>query len=262
MKILLLTLVLAVILLSGIVNADHIEYCKAEIKGMLVNQNIPSGQQYTFCNNDKLDIKAVVSMTGLIQMPAELKLYSDGQLIETKIVNPSGNLYTASFENPIYTPTVPRDPQINITISAGCDPTPDSMSINYTTINCQNPISYTNAYWRSPYCNPQYMENYRCNGNWLQRLKQNTDCSNSWEDWQYCKYSCSGTQCLQKPSDEEMQRMEEEREKSSAKQEFEFQTGAFGIFFLASLVAIILVASVIFVKLKSKLISRLTPESF
>ncbi len=44
-------------------------------------------------------------------------------------------------------------------------------------------------------CSSEYLDVYRCNGNWLQRLYKNEDCTKTWHDWEYCEFGCSNKKC-------------------------------------------------------------------
>ncbi|MEM5853306.1 MAG: PEGA domain-containing protein [Candidatus Aenigmatarchaeota archaeon] len=45
-------------------------------------------------------------------------------------------------------------------------------------------------------CVPQFLDDYRCYGNWLQRKYLYNDCSTEWVNWKYCEYGCYNGACL------------------------------------------------------------------
>lgn len=57
--------------------------------------------------------------------------------------------------------------------------------------------SYTPSYtpYYTPSCSIGYLNNYQCSGNELMQLYQYSDCSNTWQNVQYCSYGCSYNQC-------------------------------------------------------------------
>ncbi len=49
-------------------------------------------------------------------------------------------------------------------------------------------------------CSPEYLDTYRCNGDWRQRLYRNSDCEYEWKDWELCAdcvdgYCVDGYEC-------------------------------------------------------------------
>lgn len=45
-------------------------------------------------------------------------------------------------------------------------------------------------------CTPGYMDNWRCNGDWKQRMYRNSDCDYEWKDWERCSDDCVDGQCV------------------------------------------------------------------
>jgi hypothetical protein len=45
-------------------------------------------------------------------------------------------------------------------------------------------------------CDPEWLDSYRCSGNWLQRKYKEPDCDLVWKNWQYCSQGCSGSRCI------------------------------------------------------------------
>ena len=44
-------------------------------------------------------------------------------------------------------------------------------------------------------CERGYLDNYKCDGDWLQREYQYEDCSTKWKDYERCRYGCSSGEC-------------------------------------------------------------------
>lgn len=44
-------------------------------------------------------------------------------------------------------------------------------------------------------CQEMYLDQYRCRGNWLQRLYRYSNCETEWQDWEYCNYGCEKNSC-------------------------------------------------------------------
>lgn len=44
-------------------------------------------------------------------------------------------------------------------------------------------------------CTVVTLNEYRCNGDWLQKKRRNADCSLDWVNWQLCNYGCSNNAC-------------------------------------------------------------------
>ncbi len=44
-------------------------------------------------------------------------------------------------------------------------------------------------------CNPEYLDEYRCNGVWRQRLYLDSDCGQEWRTWEKCDYGCVDGTC-------------------------------------------------------------------
>jgi hypothetical protein len=48
-------------------------------------------------------------------------------------------------------------------------------------------------------CDRDYLNFYRCSGDWLQRRYRTEDCDLVWKNWEYCSQGCSGTHCIGTP---------------------------------------------------------------
>jgi hypothetical protein len=48
-------------------------------------------------------------------------------------------------------------------------------------------------------CNPEYLDVYRCSGNWVQRMYRDYECDIVWKNWEYCSKGCSGGRCIGVP---------------------------------------------------------------
>lgn len=80
-----------------------------------------------------------------------------------------------------------------------CTTSSNSQYCSYGCSNgmCNSAPSYTSTY-TSTYtgCTPQYTGNYQCSGNELQQQYQNSDCSTTWQNVQYCSNGCfNNNQC-------------------------------------------------------------------
>lgn len=50
-------------------------------------------------------------------------------------------------------------------------------------------------------CTPKYLDTYRCNGDWKQRLYINYNCDYEWRDVERCQYDCVNGECVYDPDD-------------------------------------------------------------
>ncbi len=50
------------------------------------------------------------------------------------------------------------------------------------------------------YCEPRWLDEYRCYGNWRQRRYLEEDCDKVWKNWEYCDYGCENGECLPPPT--------------------------------------------------------------
>ncbi len=78
----------------------------------------------------------------------------------------------------------------------------------YCSGNSMSSTSYTCSYGCEagacklhiePSCDPQYLDNYQCSRNWVQREYQNTDCSTVWKNWELCEHGCENGVCKSEP---------------------------------------------------------------
>ena|GEM_PF-2105252 len=46
-------------------------------------------------------------------------------------------------------------------------------------------------------CNAGWLDEYRCQGDWVQRLYQFTDCSTEWRNYEECEYGCEDGECIE-----------------------------------------------------------------
>ena len=54
-----------------------------------------------------------------------------------------------------------------------------------------------------PKCDPGYLLDYRCDGDWRQRKYQRSDCSTTWKNYEYCDYGCYNGYCLDGEEEDE-----------------------------------------------------------
>lgn len=47
-----------------------------------------------------------------------------------------------------------------------------------------------------PSCTAQFIDSYRCSGNWRQQSYRYSDCTTAWVNLEMCSYGCSGSSCL------------------------------------------------------------------
>ena len=62
----------------------------------------------------------------------------------------------------------------------------------YATQFCE--YGCENGTCKSP-CAAKFLDEYRCEGNWVQRAYQHPDCSISWKYYEYCTYGCLNGTC-------------------------------------------------------------------
>ncbi|MFH1337416.1 MAG: hypothetical protein ABIH55_00930 [Nanoarchaeota archaeon] len=65
-----------------------------------------------------------------------------------------------------------------------------SVFVLFAIILVASSISVSVAPTVNAYECPSWLNEYRCNGNWVERVYLDSYCQYSWEDWEYCDYGC------------------------------------------------------------------------
>lgn len=83
-------------------------------------------------------------------------------------------------------------------------------------------------------CEYKYLDEYRCNGESVERKRQNFDCSTDWIYGWKCYYGCKDGECIDKPEEEtcEVKYLDEYKcEGDSVQQKYQYSDCSFGWFY-------------------------------